>query len=104
MTDMFQLISDKYEYEAAYLKRWTDAEIDALIMPTTPWVGYKPWTWVKSHQYVGYSSIWNFVNYAALTIPTINANATKDQPDEDLINHVPRNPSDDFNHKQCGFI
>jgi amidase len=72
-------------------------------MPVTPWVGYKPWTWVKSHQYVGYTSIWNFVNYAALTIPVTTADVQKDQPDQEWLAHTPRNPSDEFNWKQCKF-
>lgn len=51
-------------------------------MPNTPWVGYKPRTWVKSHQYVGYTSIWNLLDYAALTIPVTTASRTKDGAEE----------------------
>ncbi|KIW72563.1 hypothetical protein PV04_00745 [Phialophora macrospora] len=99
-SELHQLNLDKFEYEQTYLERWADANLDALIMPVTPWIGYKPWTWVKSHQYVGYTSIWNFVNYAALTIPVTTVDVQKDQPDQEWLAHTPRNPSDEFNWKQ----
>lgn len=102
-SQLHQLNADKFAYEIAYLNRWTDSGIDAMIMPVAPWIGYPPWTWVKSHQYVGYSSIWNTLNYAALSIPVTTVDPVKDQPDADWTDHVPRNASDEFNHKQCKF-
>ncbi|RAO65108.1 uncharacterized protein BHQ10_001120 [Talaromyces amestolkiae] len=97
-----QLISDKYAYERQYLQRWTSASLDALIMPITPWVGYKPQTWIKSHQYVGYTSIWNLLDYPALAVPVTKADRTKDDPsvDKEWMIHQPRNKSDEFNHQQ----
>jgi amidase len=93
----------KTEYSRTYLKRWTDSGIDALIMPVLPWVAYRPKTWVQSKQIVSYSALWNFLNYAALTIPITAADPALDQPDVSWMSHVPRNESDDFNHKQCRF-
>lgn len=90
-------------YESSYLDRWTSSGIDALIMPNTPWVGYKPWTWVKSNNYVGYTSIWNLVGYASLTIPVTNVSREKDLPTEDWSAHLPRNLGDKFNKEQCEF-
>jgi amidase len=78
--------------------------MDALIMPIMPWVGYKPWTWVKSHQYVGYSSIWNLLDYPALAMPVTTADRQKDRPDDEWKNHRPRNKGDEFNHQQCTFF
>jgi amidase len=72
-------------------------------MPNTPWVGYKPWTWVKSSAYVGYTSIWNLLGYAALAMPITTVDREKDGPDEDWVAHVPRNASDEFNKAQCEF-
>ncbi|KGO75345.1 Amidase [Penicillium italicum] len=95
-----QLNADKYNFESAYLDKWISSDIDALIMPNTPWVGYKPWTWVKSSAYVGYTSIWNFLGYAALAVPVTTASRTKDIPDEEWLAHVPRNDSDRFNKQQ----
>lgn len=99
--ELHQLQFDKLTYETAYLKRWTESQVDALIMPVTPWVGFKPWTWVKSNQYVGYTSIWNFVNYAALAMPVTTVDQELDKPDQEWLEHKPRNASDEFNHRQC---
>lgn len=98
-----QLNAAKYKYETSYLERWISSGIDALIMPNTPWVGYKPWTWVKSNNYVGYTSIWNLVGYAALTVPVTAVSRDKDMPSQDWLDHVPRNPGDKFNKEQCEF-
>ncbi|CAI7577600.1 unnamed protein product [Penicillium glandicola] len=95
-----QLNADKYNFESAYLDKWISSDIDALIMPNTPWVGYKPWTWVKSSAYVGYTSIWNFLGYAALAVPVTTVSKTKDVPDEEWLAHVPRNDGDRFNKQQ----
>ncbi|KAE8557441.1 hypothetical protein TMatcc_004893 [Talaromyces marneffei ATCC 18224] len=97
-----QLIADKYAYETQYLRRWASASLDALIMPITPWVGYKPQTWVKSHQYVGYTSISNLLDYPALAIPVTKADRTKDDRslDKEWMTYQPRNKSDEFNHQQ----
>ncbi|KAK1138916.1 hypothetical protein N8T08_001656 [Aspergillus melleus] len=69
-------------------------------MPTSPWVGYKPWTWTSGSQYVGYTSIWNFLGYAALAVPVTWASREKDQPDEEWTGHVPRNESERFTKEQ----
>uniref|UniRef100_A0A093VG61 Acetamidase n=1 Tax=Talaromyces marneffei PM1 TaxID=1077442 RepID=A0A093VG61_TALMA len=85
-----------------YLRRWASASLDALIMPITPWVGYKPQTWVKSHQYVGYTSISNLLDYPALAIPVTKVDRTKDDRslDKEWMTYQPRNKSDEFNHQQ----
>lgn len=98
-----QLLADKYVYETEYLGRWTSSGIDALIMPTTPWVGYKPMTWIKSSAYVGYTSIWNLLGYAALATPVMTVSREKDAPDQEWMGHVPRNAGDKFNKEQCEF-
>lgn len=84
-----------------YLDQWLSSGVDALIMPSTPWVGYKPWTWVKSNAYVGYTSIWNLLGYAALAMPITISSREKDIPDQEWLDHVPRNPGDEFNKQQC---
>ncbi|KAJ5396674.1 hypothetical protein N7509_004787 [Penicillium cosmopolitanum] len=99
-SETHQLNADKYLYESSYLDRWTTSGIDALIMPTTPWVGYKPWTWVKSSAYVGYTSIWNLLGYAALSVPITNVSREQDMPDQEWSDHVPRNSGDRFNKEQ----
>ncbi|KAJ5929959.1 hypothetical protein N7466_005452 [Penicillium verhagenii] len=99
-SELHMLNAAKYKYESAYLDRWTYSGIDALIMPNTPWVGYKPWTWVKSNNYVGYTSIWNLVGYAALTVPATTVSRDKDLPSQEWLDHVPRNEGDRFNKEQ----
>ncbi|KAM0505893.1 hypothetical protein ACHAQF_002999 [Verticillium nonalfalfae] len=96
-----ELLADRYEYETEYLRRWQEAEMDALIMPVVPWVGYKPWTWVKSSQYVGYTSIWNLVDWAALALPVTTASREKDgDGTAGWKAHQPRNKADEFNKSQ----
>ncbi|KAJ5884938.1 hypothetical protein N7495_009448 [Penicillium taxi] len=95
-----QLNADKYIYEAEYLDRWVSSNIDALIMPNMPWVGYKPWTWVKSSAYVGYTSIWNLLGYAALTVPVTNVSRELDVPDQEWLDYVPKSTSNKFNKEQ----
>ncbi|OOQ81778.1 acetamidase [Penicillium brasilianum] len=99
-SETHQLNADKYLYESEYLDRWTTSGIDALIMPNTPWVGYKPWTWVKSSAYVGYTSIWNLLGYAALAVPATAVSREKDMSDQEWLDHVPRNAGDKFNKEQ----
>ncbi len=96
------MCGEKYAFEAAYLKRWNEAKLDALVMPVTPWVGYRPWTWVKSRQYVGYTSIWNLLDWAAFTLPVTKVSKDKDEAQgDDWLNYNPKNPSDEFNQEQC---
>lgn len=98
-----QLEREKWAFQTAYLKQWQSSGIDGLILPNLPWVGYRPKTWVQSKQWLGYTAIFNLLNYAAVTVPVTNADAQLDRPDESWRVHVPRNPSDEFNHRQCEF-
>ncbi|KAJ5367489.1 hypothetical protein N7541_001430 [Penicillium brevicompactum] len=99
---------EQYEHtkntiQAAYLKQWTHSGIDALIMPVLPWVGYKPKTWVKSKQWLGYTAMWNLLNYTAVTVPVTNANRDLDSVGAnggEWENHSIRNESDAFNYLQ----
>ncbi|RJE23255.1 Amidase [Aspergillus sclerotialis] len=95
-----ELEREKWSFQTNYLRQWLNSGIDALILPVLPWVGYKPKTWVTSKQWLGYTAIFNLLNYAAVTVPVAWADEGLDQPDEDWKSHVPRNPSDEFNHLQ----
>ncbi|KAL6242382.1 hypothetical protein RBB50_010521 [Rhinocladiella similis] len=92
-----------HEYKKAYLNRWTESGIDALIMPVTPWVGMRPKVWVKSQQYVGYTALWNMLDYSVLTMPVGNVDHVLDDPrrnDEWKAHEAQtRGFSDDFNYK-----
>lgn len=74
-------------------------------MPIIPWVGYKPKTWVKSNQWLGYTAMFNLLNYAAVTIPVARADRELDAVggggDTEWEGHRVRNESDKFNYAQC---
>ncbi|KAL3465297.1 amidase signature domain-containing protein [Aspergillus heterothallicus] len=92
----------KWAYQERYLAQWVSSGIDALLLPVTPWVGYKPKTWVVSKQWLGYTALYNLLNYAAVTVPVATADLNLDDPqkDEEWTAHVPRNDSDKFNYEQ----
>ncbi|OAT09536.1 hypothetical protein BDBG_17243 [Blastomyces gilchristii SLH14081] len=90
----------KIAYREAYLAHWNRTGIDALIMPVMAWVNFKPRTWVESKQLLGYSALWNLLDYAALTVPITKVDPVIDAPDSEWIGYKARNESDAFNHKQ----
>ncbi|KAL2818140.1 amidase signature domain-containing protein [Aspergillus granulosus] len=92
----------KWAYQERYLLQWVSSGIDALLLPVTPWVGYKPKTWVVSKQWLGYTALYNLLNYAAVTVPVVTADPALDDPqkDEEWKQYVPRNESDKFNYEQ----
>lgn len=100
-TDTSKLSATKLAFEKAFLAQWNAAGIDGIVMPVLPWVNYTPKTWVRSKQWLGYSALWNLLNYAALTVPGSRVDAKVDQPGEEWKKHIPRNASDAFNHEQC---
>lgn len=81
------------------MRRWVESGIDALIMPVQPWVGFPPKVWVQSQQNVSYTSHWNFVDFAALTIPATTSRLD-DIGSSEWKSHTPRDGSDDFNWRQ----
>ncbi|PVH80440.1 amidase [Cadophora sp. DSE1049] len=95
----------KAEFERSYLKRWRDTGIDVLITPVQPYVGMRPRKWAASKPYIGYTSHWNWLDYAALTIPVVPLNITGTPDDEehgegDWATYVPKNESDRLNYEQ----
>lgn len=91
--------------QTAFLKQWVSLGIDALLMPVIPWVGYKPKTWVESKHWVGYTAMWNLLDYAAVTVPVTRADRGLDSVGEGVNaeweTHSTRNESDAFNYQQC---
>ncbi|KAK2803828.1 hypothetical protein FQN50_006835 [Emmonsiellopsis sp. PD_5] len=99
-----ELEKQKLIYRESYLAQWRKTDIDALIMPVMAWVNFKPRTWVESKQLLGYSAIWNLLDYTALTVPVTNVHPVIDAPDEEWLGRQPRNESDAFNQMQCEFL
>ena len=101
-----QLESQKWTYQTTYLAQWQTSAVDAVILPITPWVGYRPKTWVRSSQWLGYTAVFNLLNYAAVTVPVGRADAVRDAPGNEpgWEGHVPRNEADGFNWRQCEFF
>ncbi|OJD12314.1 hypothetical protein AJ78_07062 [Emergomyces pasteurianus Ep9510] len=95
-----QLELQKIAYRESYLAHWNNIGVDALIMPVMAWVNFKPRTWVESKQLLGYSALWNLLDYAALTIPITKVDPVIDAPDSEWIEYKARNESDAFNHQQ----
>ncbi|KAJ5719903.1 hypothetical protein N7493_006781 [Penicillium malachiteum] len=95
---------EKYALSTAMLKQWLASGIDALIMPVIPWVGYKPKDWVRSKQWVGYTGMWNLLNYASVTVPVTKADraldAVGDGNNIEWESYKTRNESDAFNYSQ----
>ncbi|KAJ5371846.1 hypothetical protein N7517_003852 [Penicillium concentricum] len=99
-----QFEATKLTLQNAFLKQWVSSEIDALLMPVIPWVGYKPKTWVKSKQWLGYTAMWNLLDYAAVTVPVARADRDHDYVgsggNPEWEEHSIRNESDAFNYLQ----
>ncbi|OQD88778.1 hypothetical protein PENANT_c003G08381 [Penicillium antarcticum] len=99
-----KLEETKYALQTTFLKQWVGSGIDALIMPVLPWVGYKPKTWVRSKQWLGYTAMWNLLDYAGVTVPVTRADRGLDSIgsglDVEWEGHVIRNESDAFNYLQ----
>ncbi|RAL03587.1 amidase signature enzyme [Aspergillus ibericus CBS 121593] len=87
-------------YQSTFLSAWHITHIDALLMPVTPWVNYRPKSWVLSSQWLGYTALWNLLNYAAITVPVTKVDRVLDMPGEDWVGYLPRNDADRFNWGQ----
>ncbi|KAJ5124926.1 uncharacterized protein N7515_008751 [Penicillium bovifimosum] len=95
-----QFETTKITIQTAFHKQWISSGIDALLTPVLPWVGYKPKTWVRSKQWIGYTGMWNLLDYAAVTVPVARADRRLDDGDVEWEGHLVRNESDEFNYSQ----
>ena len=101
-----QLHREIREYQKMYLSHWQESGVDALILPVQPYVGLRPREWVKSSQYIGYSAIWNLLDYTGLVmpVPVPDAEDIEDvecDPRGKWEDHKPRNEGDRYNWEQC---
>jgi amidase len=86
VSELWNLHVERTKLVNDYLKRWNDTRlrtkngkpIDAIILPATPFAGNPNG---KFHDYVGYTSPFNVLDYSACTFPVTRADKTKDLKD-----------------------
>ncbi|KAF2416538.1 acetamidase [Tothia fuscella] len=95
--EYWQLNKRKVAAQQAYNKKWNDTigpsgrPVDVLLMPTMPHVAVPH----RSCRWVGYTKVWNVLDYAAVTFPAGKVNARLDQRPKEA--YEPRNDLDAWN-------
>ncbi|KAI1443728.1 amidase [Annulohypoxylon stygium] len=95
--DYWQLNRRKIALQQAYLEKWnkirspkTGKPVDVVLMPPMPHAAVPH----RSCRWVGYTKIWNVLDYSALIIPAGNICSL----DGSVVwNHTPRNVTDEWN-------
>ncbi|KAK5084789.1 hypothetical protein LTR05_005868 [Lithohypha guttulata] len=93
------LYDEIWSFQRMYMRLWRDQGIDALVMPVTQWVGLRPKMWVEADMYVGYTSIWNLMNWTSLVIPSIKVDRKLDVLGDEWKAYQGVSKSDEYNHK-----
>jgi Asp-tRNA(Asn)/Glu-tRNA(Gln) amidotransferase A subunit family amidase len=95
--EYWQLNKRKAAAHKKYLDKWNAARsdsgksVDILLSPTLPHTSVPH----RKFRWVGYTKIWNFLDYPALTFPVDRVRADRDQlPVE---SYTPRNSVDEWN-------
>ncbi|KAI6760667.1 hypothetical protein HG530_009527 [Fusarium avenaceum] len=96
--DYWQLNKRKRELQQAYLEKWNNTisakgkTVDAIIMPALPHSAVPH----RSIRWVGYTKVWNLLDYTALVIP---GGYVEPQDLEAKCDHEPRNEMDEGNSR-----
>ena len=101
MYEYWDLNKQKRAAQRAYLKKWqsirspTNREVDVLLMPVMPHAAVKH----RHCKWVGYTKVWNLLDYTALVIPGSVIDKTIDPPKDapDVMSYEPRNELDKWN-------
>lgn len=95
--EYWQLNKRKFAAQKKYLDQWNAVRssagksVDVLLSPTLPHTSVPH----RKFRWVGYTKIWNFLDYPALTFPVDQVRVDRDAlPAEP---YVPRNPLDEWN-------
>ncbi|KAI0148340.1 amidase [Hypoxylon sp. NC0597] len=95
--EYWQINRRKVALQQAYLRKWnetkspkTGKQVDAVLMPPMPHTAVPH----RSSRWVGYTKVWNVLDYSALVIPAGKvASVDSNEP----WNYVPRNALDEWN-------
>lgn len=84
--EMWQLHRERTALGKVYLEKWNACKgLDAILSPTTPYTSVKH----GDFQYVGYTGIWNVLDYSALSFPTgLVADKSLDGPSGESLNEL----------------
>lgn len=82
VSDLWKAQAKRTEYAKRVLQAWaatknttgTGREIDALLMPCTPWPACERYKFT----YDNYTSLWNVLDYCATTLPVTQVSAAND--------------------------
>lgn len=82
VSDLWNAQAKRTEYSRRVLQAWaatenktgTGREIDALIMPCTPWPACEKYKFT----YDNYTSLWNVLDYCATTVPVTQVSVVDD--------------------------
>ncbi|KAI2619144.1 amidase [Hypoxylon sp. NC1633] len=95
--DYWQLNRRKVALQQAYLRKWSDIkspttgkQVDVVLMPAMP----HPAVPHRSCRWVGYTKIWNVLDYSALVVP---AGRVMPIDSKQSWHHTPRNVQDEWN-------
>ncbi|KAL4801710.1 amidase signature domain-containing protein [Aspergillus unguis] len=94
--EYWQMNRERNDLQKSYLDKWNAARspsgrpVDVLLSPTMPHVAVSH----RSVRWVGYTKIWNFLDYPALTFPVDEVRKGVDLLDQD---YKPRNELDAWN-------
>ncbi|KAL3426084.1 amidase [Phlyctema vagabunda] len=100
--EYWQLNKLKVDVQKRYLDKWNSIKaprsgraVDVLLMPTMPHVAVPH----KSCRWVGYTKVWNVLDYTALALPVGQVSATEDTIVSSSSNqpYEPRNELDAWN-------
>ena len=95
--EYWQLNKRKIAAQKKYLDKWnatrspSDKPVDVLLSPTLPHTSIPH----RKVRWVGYTKIWNFLDYPALSFPVDQVRAQQDQVPAEP--YVPRNALDEWN-------
>ncbi|KAF2143565.1 uncharacterized protein K452DRAFT_246754, partial [Aplosporella prunicola CBS 121167] len=65
IAELWQLQAERTALQAAYLERWNEAGLDAVLCPTMPYAAVPK----GRFGYFGYTCVWNCLDYAAVNFP-----------------------------------